>query len=77
MREQLLPKLAVFLGAGFSYVAGMPLTKDLLSDYTYVPSESSWREWARLLDDYDAWRENNPDKGVEQYLSEIYRLEFG
>lgn len=75
--QQDLPLTALILGAGFSHAAGMPLTRDLLSGDTYVPSKTASKKWSSLLDDYEAWFHKNPGKGVEQYLAELYSIEFG
>jgi hypothetical protein len=70
-------RTALFLGAGFSYAAGMPLTNDLLCGDTYATSKAAVEEWNALLDDYGRWSANNPLRGVEEYLAELYSLEVG
>jgi SIR2-like domain len=64
---------AVILGAGFSYVAGLPLAKDLFESEYLVPSRAAERRYAAVRLGWRAWRSAHPDQGPEQFLTEIYR----
>jgi hypothetical protein len=65
---------SVILGAGFSYVAGLPLAKDLITARVFIPSGSFEKRRASVLQAWEEWREKNPDGGSEQFLSELYKF---
>ncbi|MGC1415463.1 MAG: SIR2 family protein [Candidatus Acidiferrum sp.] len=66
---------AVILGAGFSRVAGLPLTRNLfemgegLPRFQSATAENSHREVFRA---YQSWRQTHPDANAEQWLRELY-----
>jgi hypothetical protein len=62
---------AVILGAGFSYVAGLPLARDLLTCPVIVPSDQAAREWATLSSVFRRWQHENPEHGPEQFLAHL------
>src|SRR5260370_29990390 len=64
---------AIILGAGFSYVAGLPLAKDLFASDVFIPSEASRRRFSAVLQSLQAWETANPGSGPEQFLTQIYR----
>jgi hypothetical protein len=68
-----LSPTGVILGAGFSYVAGLPLAKDLFDCEFYVPSEAAERRFAAVLQSWRAWQSMHREHGPEQFLTEIYR----
>lgn len=63
---------ACIIGAGYSFVAGLPLTNDLFDVDISVLSKSAGKRFERVWSDYDTWRNANPDKNLEQYLQELY-----
>lgn len=68
---------AVILGAGWSFVAGLPLAKDLLASPIFVASERSMKRVHAVLDDYERWRRDHPGCGAEEYISEAEDRWFG
>jgi hypothetical protein len=68
-----LSPTGVILGAGFSYVAGLPLAKDLFNGDFYVPSGAAERRFAAVLQSWRAWQSMHQEHGPEQFLTEIYR----
>jgi hypothetical protein len=63
---------ACIVGAGYSYVAGLPLASQLFSKDLTVASESSLKRIQAVWDDYDAWHVSNPKLNAEQYLQELF-----
>jgi hypothetical protein len=64
---------AVILGAGFSYIAGLPLAKDLFDSEFFLPSNAAERRFAAVLKSWRAWQSMHPEHGPEQFLTGIYR----
>jgi hypothetical protein len=63
LRERLL-KTAVILGAGFSHVGGLPLTRDLFDIRGDIPrsqSTSAQRNHEQVVLAYSRWRTDNPE----------------
>jgi hypothetical protein len=70
--------VACFLGAGFSYVAGVPLARDLLRpSWLIVTSEASRRRFEIVHNHYERWQQQHPDEFPEQYLGQIYQNRGG
>ena len=67
------PPTAVILGAGFSYVAGLPLAKDLFDCEFFIPSKAAEDRFETVLQNWRAWQSTHPEHGPEQFLTEIYR----
>ena len=67
------PPTAVILGAGFSYVAGLPLAKDLFDCEFLVRSKAAKQRFEAVLQGWRAWQSMHPAHGPEQFLTEIYR----
>ena len=65
-------KTAIVLGAGFSYVAGLPLARDLLDSDVFIFSKSAERRYKQVWDGFGEWRKANPELGPEQYLQYVY-----
>jgi hypothetical protein len=63
----------LILGAGFSFVAGLPLAKDLFNCEFFVPSKAAERRYEAVLQSWREWRSRRPDQGPEQFLTEIYQ----
>jgi hypothetical protein len=71
-------RVAVIIGAGYSYVAGLPLTRDLLTTPVYVPSQRAEDRWEQVYSHYLGWKAENPSGGPEQYLGYLYsHSDFG
>src|SRR5580704_11720604 len=64
---------AVILGAGFSYVAGLPFAKDLFDCEFFIPSKAAEQRFAAVLQSWRAWQSMHGEHGPEQFLTEIYR----
>lgn len=67
-------KVSIILGAGFSYVAGLPLASQLFST-TELPPARSEEDKERMLDvlvAFEAWRSNNSGGTAEEWLRELY-----
>lgn len=60
------------IGAGYSFVAGLPLAKDLLSCSVAVVSGRSERTFRLVWSDFEEWKSDNPDGYPEQYLADLY-----
>lgn len=65
---------AVILGAGFSYVAGLPLTRELYSssELPTATSVSSLQSYKSVKASFDNWANKNPNASAEVWLSELY-----
>ena len=68
-----LSPTGVILGAGFSYVAGLPLARDLFDREFYLPSQAAKRRFAAVLQSWRAWQSMHQEHGPEQFLTKIYR----
>jgi hypothetical protein len=67
------PSVTCFLGAGYSFVEGVPLAKDLLrTNYVLALSEASRRRFAALRGHYEDWQQHHPGDYPEQYLGGLY-----
>jgi len=60
------------LGAGYSHVAGLPLAKDLLATEAVPLSDAAAGRFRAVWDDFAAWRQFNPSREAEEYLTELY-----
>ena len=59
--------------AGFSYVASVPLARDLFSpNYVVTLSARAERTFSDLLSLYSTWRNQNSAKHAEEFLGELY-----
>ena len=67
-------KATIFLGAGFSRRAGLPLTSELFESDIYVPSSSSLSRFEKVLGAWEKWHEKNPEKNAEQFIGHIFDL---
>ena len=65
------PKTVAILGAGFSYVAGLPLTKDLFDVGALVASRRANNRFTAVRAAWRHWREKWPSDGPEQFLRAI------
>jgi hypothetical protein len=68
------PKVSIILGAGFSYVAGLPLTSELFSTSNLPPVRSveDRANMAAVLDAFSSWRATNPNGNAESWLKVLY-----
>jgi hypothetical protein len=67
------PKAVVILGAGWSFAAGLPLAKDLISPPLYVSSKKAMYRSEQVLAAFARWSTENPDSHTELFLRECYR----
>lgn len=71
--ERIAVSTAVFLGAGFSAAAGLPLAGSMFDSGALPPhrkTEETWLEATR--EGFKIWRLDNPDCSVEEWLLSIY-----
>jgi hypothetical protein len=64
--------VSVILGAGFSYVAGLPLAKDLLNSEALITSKKAEERFKKVWDEWNRWSSEHPDKTSEQFLTAVY-----
>jgi len=60
------------IGAGYSYVAGLPLTRDLFSTDVDVVSDAAGYRFRAVWEDYRRWQDENPPQNPEEYLADLY-----
>jgi hypothetical protein len=60
------------IGAGYSSVAGIPLTSHLLDENVHVASRSAKARFEGVWRDFDIWRKENSLASVEEYLRDLY-----
>lgn len=62
------PKATLILGAGWSYAAGLPLTKDLFKANPVVASLASKNRLKQVAGAYDRWAtDTRPQTGSSSY----------
>jgi hypothetical protein len=67
--------ICCILGAGYSHVAGAPLTRDLFAVRDVaISSEAARRRFQTVWKDYEAWLSENPSRNPEEYLADLLRL---
>src|SRR4051812_32269978 len=77
-REPMRGAIACLLGAGFSYVAGVPLARSLLRpNWLITTSERSWRRFLMVREHYENWQKDHLNEYPEQYLSLVYTQSAG
>jgi hypothetical protein len=65
--------ICCILGAGYSHVAGAPLTRDLFATRNVaVSSEAASRRFQTVWSDYKAWISENPARNPEEYLADLH-----
>ncbi|MBK8259987.1 MAG: hypothetical protein IPK80_01455 [Nannocystis sp.] len=67
-------EVAVIAGAGFSFVAGLPLTRDLFHAKPYTGSEAANERSLRVLETWQQWHAQHPDQGPEQFLTAVNQM---
>jgi len=65
---------AVILGAGFSYIAGLPLTRELFagSEFPIAQYDSSLQSHKGVKSAFENWARNTPTANAEDWLTELY-----
>lgn len=63
---------SLILGAGWSYAAGLPLTKDLFRVYPMEVSAEAKRRLRRVADAFRNWQRRHPDGNGEQFLEYVH-----
>ena len=67
-----MQSICCILGAGYSHIAGAPLTRDLFATRDMaVPSEAAARRSQTVRNDYEAWLFENPSRNPEEYLADL------
>src|ERR1700689_5230723 len=70
--QSLAVSICCILGAGYSHVAGAPLTRDLFATRDVaVSSEAARRRFQTVWDHYDTWLAENPSRNPEEYLADL------
>lgn len=70
--------IACFVGAGYSFLAGVPLARDLLKRrYVLAMSDRARNRFEAVLDHYEAWQRRHPSDYPEQYLGALYAGQLG
>jgi SIR2-like domain len=70
--------IACLLGAGFSYVAGVPLARDLLKpNWLITMSERSRRRFFTVREHYENWQREHAAEYPEQYMGLVYTQSAG
>lgn len=64
---------AVFIGAGFSHVAGLPLTKELFQTAGYASSSRQLRHMQQVIDTWSAWRLDHPNGSPDEFFFAVYK----
>lgn len=69
-----MQSICCILGAGFSHVAGVPLTRDLfeIRDVA-IPSKGAARRFRAVWHNYDAWLSHHPLRNAEEYLADLLK----
>src|ERR1035437_8673970 len=62
----------VFLGAGFSHAAGLPLAATLFDCRTIISSQEARHRFGAVWKAWDKWKEENPGLGSEQFLAKLH-----
>lgn len=65
-------KVGLILGAGFSHVAGIPLTKDIFNSDMFVVSKASEKRVETVWNAWKEWSKINESSGAEQFLDYVY-----
>lgn len=65
--------VSCLIGAGYSFVAGLPLARNLLTTDVVALSKRALRNYRAVWTDFNKWLEVNPDGYPEQYLSELFQ----
>jgi hypothetical protein len=65
---------SIIIGAGFSYVAGLPLTRDIFEDngHQFTRSKRVQHLFQRVIEEWQAWKKNNEGANTEQWLAHLY-----
>jgi hypothetical protein len=70
--------IVCFLGAGFSYVAGVPLARDLFRpNWLITVSERSRQRFLKVHEHYENWQKEHPGEYPEQYMGLVYTQSAG
>jgi hypothetical protein len=70
--------IACLLGAGFSYVSGVPLAQDLFkANWIITTSERSRRRFLVVREHYENWQKDHLHEHPEQYMGLVYARNAG
>jgi hypothetical protein len=67
---------AIILGAGFSFVAGLPLTRNLFDTNGLLPrsqSSAAEKNHSEVSSAYSVWLRSHPGTNAEEWLLDLYR----
>lgn len=65
------PTASLFLGAGWSRLAGRPLASELFDEAPFAPSAAAVRSYERVIRAWHSWAGTHPGQGPEQFLADI------
>lgn len=66
-----LTRTAVITGAGYSFAAGLPLTKELFEVHSYAGSTGAIQRSERIRSTWQEWHIQHPGQGPEQFLTAV------
>lgn len=65
-------RATVILGAGWSHVAGLPLTRDLMSLDPVAASEEAAQRFITVRESWQEWKKSNPGENAEAFFLDVY-----
>lgn len=65
-------EIVLFLGAGFSAPAGLPVGNALFESPAFPHSRKAAVDIQRTLSAWSAWRADNPERAAEEFISMVY-----
>ena len=69
-----MQSVCCILGAGYSHVAGAPLTRDLFATRDVaVSSEAAACRFQTVWNNYGTWLSENPSRNPEEYLADLLK----
>ncbi len=64
--------ISCIVGAGYSAVAGDPLTSQLFRAPAIAASREASQRFHAVRRDFEAWTKDNPSRNAEEYLGDLY-----
>lgn len=67
-----MKNVACIIGAGYSFVGGLPLTYELFKIEPIIVSRQQWQNFNDVWGYYADWENENPYKKPEEFLTHLY-----